>query len=146
MKQKISLTAEDGSVPPLIPGPSKRKKRLWRFLFGGPAASVAYVFCASRKLAFKKRCLPLRSDVSRRENDRSGRFLLLTGLSPSSRGRRRAAAHPGSVKKEKAPLALPFWWTWRESNPCPKNRSYNFLRGQFVVWISLAARRQTDLH
>ena len=40
-------------------------------------------------------------------------------------------------------LATLLWWTRRESNPCPKSDSREYLRVQFVYNIPAAAGRQT---
>ena len=40
-------------------------------------------------------------------------------------------------------LATLFWWTRRESNPCPKSDPREYLRVQFVYNIPAAAGRQT---
>jgi len=40
---------------------------------------------------------------------------------------------------------LPTWWSWGESNPCPKITWQELLRAQFVISIPSAAREQTRL-
>ena len=111
---------------------------------GGPDLVSRIAFSrASASVASENACLPLRSDVSRRENSIPCCFHLLTRveLAPLRGSSPRSRSPP---KEKSTDGAFFFWWTWRELNSCPKNDPYDFLRGQFAVWISLGARRQTD--